>query len=144
MQRHTIRVVHNPTDESVVLSQNWHTSLGDARRIIEAWRANYNTVRHTARWDTGHRKNTQPKLPRDRRLPPTPVYQELVWSATAYSNVAAFRLSERPKSEFVFGGGGKDVVVANKRPCLYGDPRPLKFGEYDSVVQIPYREVINI
>jgi putative transposase len=27
------------------LNQNWHTSLGDARRIIEAWRVDYNTVR---------------------------------------------------------------------------------------------------
>lgn len=27
------------------LNQNWHTSLEDARRIIEAWRVDYNTVR---------------------------------------------------------------------------------------------------
>lgn len=27
------------------LNQNWHTSLGDARRIIEAWRMDYNSVR---------------------------------------------------------------------------------------------------
>ncbi len=27
------------------LNQNWHTSLEDARRIIEAWRMDYNTVR---------------------------------------------------------------------------------------------------
>jgi len=27
------------------LNQNWFTSLGDARRIIEAWRMDYNTVR---------------------------------------------------------------------------------------------------
>jgi putative transposase len=27
------------------LNQNWHTSLADARRIIEAWRMDYNTAR---------------------------------------------------------------------------------------------------
>jgi transposase InsO family protein len=27
------------------LNQNWHTSLEDARRIIETWRVDYNTVR---------------------------------------------------------------------------------------------------
>jgi putative transposase len=27
------------------LNQNWHTSLEDAQRIIEAWRVDYNTVR---------------------------------------------------------------------------------------------------
>ena len=27
------------------LNQNWHTGLEDARRIIEAWRVDYNTVR---------------------------------------------------------------------------------------------------
>jgi putative transposase len=27
------------------LNQNWFTSLEDARRIIEAWRVDYNTVR---------------------------------------------------------------------------------------------------
>jgi len=27
------------------LNQNWHTSLEDARRMIEAWRVDYNTVR---------------------------------------------------------------------------------------------------
>ena len=27
------------------LNQNWHTSLQDARQIIEAWRVDYNTVR---------------------------------------------------------------------------------------------------
>ena len=29
------------------LNQNWHTSLEDARRIIETWRVDYNTVRPT-------------------------------------------------------------------------------------------------
>jgi hypothetical protein len=27
------------------LNQSWHTSLEDARQIIEAWRKDYNTVR---------------------------------------------------------------------------------------------------
>ena len=27
------------------LNQSWHTSLEDARRSIEAWRGDYNTVR---------------------------------------------------------------------------------------------------
>jgi putative transposase len=34
------------------LNQNWFVNLEDARRIIEEWRVDYNTVRHTARWDT--------------------------------------------------------------------------------------------
>jgi len=35
------------------LNQNWHTSLEDARRTIEAWRVDYNTVRPHGVSDTG-------------------------------------------------------------------------------------------
>jgi len=47
--------------------------MDNAWRIIEAWRVDYDTERHTAVWGIERRKSSRPKPPRDRRLLPTPV-----------------------------------------------------------------------
>jgi transposase InsO family protein len=42
------------------LNQHWFLSLGDARRIIEAWRVQYNTARDTRRWTARLLPNSPP------------------------------------------------------------------------------------
>ena len=57
------------------LNQSWFTSLEDARRIIEAWRMDYNTgaYSHSSLGYRTPEEGRRPKSPRPASPPPTPV-----------------------------------------------------------------------
>ena len=65
------------------LNQNWHTSLEDARRIIEAWRMDYNTVRPHSSLGYLTPEEYAAAVPARPASPPTPVFSvTTVWEQT--------------------------------------------------------------
>jgi putative transposase len=65
------------------LNQNWHTSLGDARRIIEAWRVDYNTVRPHSSLGYRTPEEYAAEVAARPAPPPTPVVSvPLTWEQT--------------------------------------------------------------
>jgi putative transposase len=65
------------------LNQNWHTSLPDARRIIEAWRVDYNTMRPHSSLGYLTPEEYAAEVAARPASPPTPVVSvTLAWTQT--------------------------------------------------------------
>jgi putative transposase len=65
------------------LNQNWHTSLEDARRIIETWRVDYNTVRPHSSLGYQTPEEYAAQVAARPASPPTPVVSlPLAWEQT--------------------------------------------------------------
>jgi len=77
------------------LNQNWHTSLEDARRIIETWRVDYNTVRPHSSLGYQTPEEYAAQVAARPASPPTPVVSlPLAWEQTDMQELTQNRKTE--------------------------------------------------